>query len=639
MGSATSHKPHVALGPRGIQREWPVFVCQQGAFLFDPRAHHPVDPAEAVIEYSDCVLSDPRRGFVALPPCRDKDTLLNQPALGLQLSQDEAEKLIADTTAAAGAIAATDIGPVGQDKESNQDFALAATIRVVRGGAPAVYQFAAVADGVTTRTLWPERSARLAAFAAWRVARRHVEDNRNFSHEAFDGFRDALVREIKHCLECDIAMLIEAGTIPAGWARDTYAQCKGRRELWYNSTLHVALVGPDAGFVLSCGDGGLVVRKRENGETKSVVLVRSTDDISVSGIVSLAPNSMRFSQTRIAINPETSVDIIIATDGVDRSLRRDAGNDDESFDPYGAEFVSSLAPKTFKGLVDTRLGQIATREIDNISSAVLHWPPPTVLPTPLLPGFIGPIVAVGEGVDEVNARIEARHNLLSRARAQPRPPTGKTLPQPTADVVPPPAVDLTHPAGPKDPLRPLTKTSPPHGSRLPEFRKSASALRDPAALATPVDRRAEPRWNRADIELAIRRTFDLCDLLPSHLSDGDRAETVRQVLSTVPSVNGELLHQDFKSSRPIFCKAFFYLLAMELSSGEFQREAQTSSTLEHRLDECIKDYCGVAPRIKKEDITLLRRHEIVVPQVLDILRHKALAREQIAYAVDAFRRL
>jgi hypothetical protein len=646
MASATSHKPQPALGPRRIQREWPVFACQQGAFLFDPRAHHPVDPAEALIEYSDCVLLDPRRGFVALPPCRDKDTLLNQPALGLRLTQDEAEKLVADTTAAAGVVAATDIGPVGQDKESNQDFALAATIRVTRNGAPAVYQFAAVADGVTTRTLWPERSARLAAFAAWRVARKHVEDDRNFSHEAFEHFRDALVREIRNCLEFDIATLLEAKTVPAGWAHDTYAQYRGRPELWYNSTLHVVLVGPEAGFALSCGDGGLVVRKRENGETKSVVLVRSTDDVSVSGIVSLAPNSMRFRQTRISINPGTSVDVVMATDGVDRSLRHDAGNDDDNFDPYGPEFVSSLAPKTFKGLIDTRLGQIPAREIDNISAAVLHWPPPAALPAPTVPGFIGPIVAVGEGVDEVNARIAKTLDLFAQARAQPKPPAAKAAPTPVADpgllpdidLVPLPAVDLTRPAGARNPIRPQARATPQQPGQ-PEFRRSAPAFRDSASVASPAGRKVERRWNRADTEFAIRQTLSLSDLLPAHLGDGDRAETLRQVLSTVPSVDKDRLGRDFNAARPVFCKALFYLLAMEFSSAEFQREAQNSGALEQRLDECIKDICGSVPEVRKEDITLLRRHEIIVPQVLDILRHKALAGPEIAHVVDAFRRL
>src|ERR1051326_5979725 len=78
MGSATSHKVGPAIRPEGEQEDWPVFVCQQGAFLFDPRAYFPVDPEEAKAEFSGGVELNPRRGRVALPPCRKRDTLLDQ---------------------------------------------------------------------------------------------------------------------------------------------------------------------------------------------------------------------------------------------------------------------------------------------------------------------------------------------------------------------------------------------------------------------------------------------------------------------------------------------------------------------------------------------------------------------------------
>src|SRR5262249_18700087 len=121
MASATSHKVSPAVRPDGEQNDWPIFVCQQGTFLFDPRAYFPVDPDEAQVDYSTGVVNDPDRGHVALPPCRDQDTILKQPALGFNLSQEEAGKLISDTVGAAGVLAATDVGPIGQEKASNQD--------------------------------------------------------------------------------------------------------------------------------------------------------------------------------------------------------------------------------------------------------------------------------------------------------------------------------------------------------------------------------------------------------------------------------------------------------------------------------------------------------------------------------------
>src|SRR5438067_11114881 len=156
MATVTAYRPDPLISPQGRQQNWPVFVCRQGIFLFEPRAYLPIDPDEVFVNYYGGVDANPLSGRVLLPPCRDKDELLKQPPLGISLTQDEAAELIADTVGAAGAIAATDLGPGAQEKASNQDFALAATIKVTRPNDTSEnYQFAAVADGVTTRTLWP----------------------------------------------------------------------------------------------------------------------------------------------------------------------------------------------------------------------------------------------------------------------------------------------------------------------------------------------------------------------------------------------------------------------------------------------------------------------------------------------------
>jgi hypothetical protein len=378
MAFATSYKPHPVGAPGRDREDWPIFVCRQGACLFDPVVRGSGDPASAVRELS-AVTADSASGLVILPACRDADELLRQPPLGLRLSRDEAAKLIADTRGAAGAFAATDIGPIGQEKASNQDFALAATIRIPTArGAARVFQFAAVADGVTTRTLWPERSARLAVFAAWRVARAHAEANRGFSAAALELFRRALVREITAVLENDMALITAAGPhlLPGGWTPDAYHRFKDRRELWYNSTLLVALLGDEAGLVASCGDGGVVVRKSENGEAKSVVLVRSLDDLAVSGVVSLGADALQFRQARISMTPATHIEIVMSTDGVDRTLRRQAGRDDAEYDPYGPAFSSARSSASLHQAMTACLDGITDREVDNVSAAVLRWPQP-----------------------------------------------------------------------------------------------------------------------------------------------------------------------------------------------------------------------------------------------------------------------
>lgn len=670
MGTATSRRVGPAVRPQGEQKDWPIFVCQQGAFLFDPRAYFPVDADEAKAEFSAGVELNPDRGRVALPPCRKRDTLLDQPPLGLKLSEAEARNLIDDTIGAAHVLAATDVGPLGQDKASNQDFALAATIRASHRGRTTGYQFAAVADGVTTRTLWPERSARLAVFAAWRAARQHVEAGRDFSHQSFDLFRDHLIGEIRRCLETDHNILLRAGQIPSGWSEDAYRQFRERGELWYNTTLHVVLVGPEAGFALSCGDGGLVVRKHKNRETKSVVLVRSTDDLSVSGIVSLGPDSMRFRQTRITLDQGTSLDIIVATDGVDRSLRREAGNDAEDFDPYGPDFLGSPMsalfndPQGFKGMVDLRLAHIANREIDNVSTAVLHWPSPDMLPTPPSPVYSRGIVATGETVEDINSKMAAGQ----------LPPPAPMPPQmqpvagpPTATLVPrlmnPPASNAVSPlpfarsglASKFSSLPSVAKgeratsvRSPPSGSRsgpaarpsppLPpsrgepasKFLPPSFSEREGARTISPPPS-SNPRSNagqrgvagrqahqgewqldrdgRYDLETAFIRITGLC-LRLGHLDRRDYELLFEQLLACIRvDIGGPYL--DRKFGCPTFCKLLFYFMADIYASDPFKTAAATNPAIERLLDEYLGIRYGRAPSFSRKDIEFDKRYDVI----------------------------
>jgi hypothetical protein len=208
-----------------------------------------------------------------------------------------------------------------------------------------------------------------------------VREGSGFSHADFESFLATLSADILTTLEDDMVRLETAGTVPPGWSLETHRQFKGRRELWYNSTLLFALVGAEAGFVATCGDGGAVVRKRGREERRSIVLVGSTDDLSVSGIVSFGPGAMQFRKSRIAMTPDVDVEIILATDGVDRSLRRAQGSIAESSDPYDEIRVND-SPRLQAWMTGT-LQAIDDREQDNISAAVLRWP--AGAPVPLAP--------------------------------------------------------------------------------------------------------------------------------------------------------------------------------------------------------------------------------------------------------------
>jgi hypothetical protein len=214
-------------------------------------------------------------------------------------------------------------------------------------------------------------------------------------------FRQRLAEEIRRVLAADMAVIRESD-IPIGWAPNTYKHFKERTELWYNSTLLVSLIGRDAGFIITCGDGGLVLRKIESGVLTSKVPVRSTNDLSVSGVVSLAPDALRFTAARISLSASTQVQIIISTDGIDRSLRREANRDDVDFDPYGSDFLDSQSSQDLSTRMIERLNQIVEPEMDNISIAVLHWPPPPLRQLER-PSYQGRIAAAEDTIGDIIA--------------------------------------------------------------------------------------------------------------------------------------------------------------------------------------------------------------------------------------------
>jgi Protein phosphatase 2C len=641
MASLTSQQTGVLAASETGQQDWPVFVCRQGVFLFDPRSYFPVDPSEVFVQYQD-IVADPARGFVALPDCRVRDALLDQPPLGLYFSQAEAQNLIADTTGSSNVLAATDFGSPSQDKPSNQDFALAASIRVQRpGGVASAFQFAAIADGVTTRTLWPERSARIAALSAWRVARRHLEADRGFSHQAFDKFREALVSSIRSDLEADMAMLLSSDQeiVPPGWAADTYRHFKKNRDLWYNSTLLVTLVGPDAGFVMTCGDGGVVVRKTEGGETKSVVVVRSTDEVSVSGVVSLAADAMRFRQTRISLTPDTRLEVVMSTDGVDRSLRREQGMDDSDMDPYGNDFSYCSSSKFLSMKMTERLSQIADREIDNISIAILKSPL-GALPVLAEPSYHGAIVAAGETVEDINLKSQNCRKASELKRfgaAENSAGTGRATNSGGADAD-------SH-------VGPISRST---RNRLPSGPSFPSDTRVDKTIAPTIWNTGKTYGSGGSHPAPARRSRNTS----VRLEDLDRA-CAAAVWASDKLMDIEAFHQDPSSEKLLgimqrgrhasnsrfstaaFSKVLFCVFAVEYSDS-FSRDRGDNDEIEPRIDQTILASCRRLGHPTATQIFLPIR-EIdtsesfdVVQSFIRILRTGGLSTSQIERLKKAF---
>lgn len=292
-----------------------------------------------------------------LPQCRQFDQLRPQPPLAIALSAAEVEAVAAG--AECGLMAATIFGPP-QDKADNEDFALTAVIRSPAGP----YLFAAVADGVSTRTFWPQRAARLACFTALRQCIAHVAGGCGASEADVKRLRTELPAALVAMLEQDRKLL--RNTVPPDWSEPTFKRNQKKAEHWYNTTLLVALAGPDGIVLLWAGDGGIAIEKRQGqGAAVTSRPLSSTADMEVVNVVSLSGN-IQFAAGRVARTDSLSEVVVrLSSDGADRT-RQKLGRDIDLATVAGAE---QLAQR----LQDMCCARQA--EIDNYSAAILTWRP------------------------------------------------------------------------------------------------------------------------------------------------------------------------------------------------------------------------------------------------------------------------
>ena len=204
-------------------------------------------------------------GFLSLPD-GEEDRVLDQPALPMGLTREE----LAELCHPERPVAITHFGPASQDKESNQDFALSA---LIHDSESRPWRFAAVADGVSGKTFWPERSSRIACLSAYRFFRGWISDSKADADQSRESLREGLVNGLVSRLRDDlredkVAMGARENYAPSTCSRQHYRTFQSRPDLWYNSTLLVAALGPRYGVVLWAGDGGLWVRK-EGQEPKT----------------------------------------------------------------------------------------------------------------------------------------------------------------------------------------------------------------------------------------------------------------------------------------------------------------------------------------------------------------------------------
>ena len=284
-----------------------------------------------------------RQGFF-LPGGHSEDLLLDEPPLALVLGEDEADDLRLDNRRPATfALAATDFGPRDQEKKSNEDYALSV---VIEDSAERSWAFAAVADGVSTRTFWAARSSRLACLAAYQTVRQFILDGRSPGEDELKTLRQTLVERLRELLAADRNLLMNRdGLSPVGWDSGLYRQHIERKEYWYNTTLLVSCLGPTAGFLIWAGDGGIKLVKHAKPsaspfESVNKEVLRSTADLTIDTFVSLDVTADCFKTARISYGDQLSkVEVFLASDGVDRTLQMNPRRNYESlslFDPRKA---------------------------------------------------------------------------------------------------------------------------------------------------------------------------------------------------------------------------------------------------------------------------------------------------------------
>lgn len=300
---------------------------------------------------------------------QDFDTALKQPPFPLRLRDIDMDAF--QNADAAGASAVTHFGPAKQDKTSNEDFALAATF--VAGGHR--YAFASLADGVSTKTFWPDRSSRLACLVAYRAFRRRAAEADALSSEWIDSIRHELGPRLQSAFQADRACL-DGFVSPPGWSEGLYQRNRDVERYWYNTTLLAALVGETAGMILFSGDGGILVEKTyPGGRVVRTSLLEAGDDMAVFNTPSM-DGEIVINGVRIDLSDgATAMRLMMFTDGVDRTLARS-----------GDRWAWMSGPKEGRPgsrELHARLASLAASpasELDNMSVASLSWPLAPVRP-------------------------------------------------------------------------------------------------------------------------------------------------------------------------------------------------------------------------------------------------------------------
>jgi hypothetical protein len=333
--------------------EWFCYPAYHGLAIVRPSDHARPSPFEGLTVQTFLPTFD---GYA------EDRVLPGELPLSLRLTNAEYGLLTARTHGLAVAAAGTIYGPKNQDKRTNEDFAVSAVLQDENGEG---WAFAAVADGVSTKTFWAARTSRIACLVAFREIRQHIRCAEPFSTEAMESLRQSLCASLRKALEAERSFLREARAVPPGQSKENYSRYLDRDELWFNSTLLIGCLGETGGLVVWAGDGGICLRKTPQSSSMPSVdnmVLQSREESTINSFVSLNVKSTDFQVARVQYDAFAAIDLYLSSDGVDRTLQRNPEQDYPSL--------------TIESGVDARavlekLAQLPHVEQDNFSIAHL----------------------------------------------------------------------------------------------------------------------------------------------------------------------------------------------------------------------------------------------------------------------------
>lgn len=346
---------------------WEAFVCRTGLLLRNRNG------AAKDLVVSGTLLR-PSVDVVLLSSSTDDYVVDNVP-LAITLREEEVADLRQTTETIA---AATAFGPAGQEKASNEDFALASCSKDAAGRDVAI---GIVADGVSTKTFWPARSARIATLVAYRTVREAAKSNLLSNPDSLTATRNRLVADLRAALRADQAALLRLGALPPGWDPQLFKAHSNRDSLWYNTTLLVGALTADHGLLMFSGDGALLINRHSlTGPPELLEPLRSDENLAIRTFVSLGVTEADFEMRTVTL-PDAAqrLDILIASDGVDRTLSRKFGTENSARSYLSLDLRNSVAASAC-------LDQMAhwpEAVVDNLSVVRLTWPLGLVWPAAL----------------------------------------------------------------------------------------------------------------------------------------------------------------------------------------------------------------------------------------------------------------